>query len=765
MDVLSRLQSHPLFETFDPAALAEAVRAGTPVTYETGDVCIAGADAGEVFGVLISGRLEAVGSGPGHARGRLGFIEAGECFGEMSLLTGEQTHAEVVAAENSDAVIFCQEAISPLIAENPHAVRFLTRLIKRRLAAPAAAEAPRAATPTPRFTLGASQPMRILSMSCRQSDVRYCLFDTTCERAVAWGKVIDLGSAEARHLYEGPQAPREQAITPAAHPAAIEAVFTSLTDPDHGVLGSIEELSGVGHRVCHGGAEYGRPVVVDDSVKAEIARLTELAPQDNSFNLMGIEICQRLAPTVAQVAVFDTAFHLKMPPAAHRYALPKDLTDELGIRRFGFHGISHEGAARAVAEQMHVGPDSLRVVTVHLGAGASITAIDHGRSIGNTMGMTPLEGLVMATRPGDLDAGVLLHLLRRGKTTVDELSERLYADSGLLGLSGISADARDVLKAANDGNTDALIAVQVYCRRARQYLSAYVGVLGGVDAIAFTGAIGRYCAGVRARTCQGLDWMGIRIDEARNREVHPVPGEVIEISPPQSRARIFIAGSHEQKTIACKSVQAIGRRRVTNVMRRKKRAIPVGISAHHVHLTQEHVEALFGPGHTLTPHADLTQPGQFACQEKVAIIGPRNRIENVRVLGPVRPQTQVEISRTEEFKLGIDAPVRLSGDLDGTPGITLEGPAGQVTIDHGVICAMRHIHMSPEDAMALALRDHDRVRIRVDGERSLIFGDVVVRVHPDFRLDMHIDTDEANAAELTTGVAGFFDAIERRAAG
>jgi acetate kinase len=176
------------------------------------------------------------------------------------------------------------------------------------------------------------------------------------------------------------------------------------------------------------------------------------------------------------------------------------------------------------------------------------------------------------------------------------------------------------------------------------------------------------------------------------------------------------------------------------------------------------VEALFGPGRTLTWYADLTQPGQYACVEQVNLIGPKGRIDNVRVLGPVRPESQVEIARTEEFKLGIDAPIRHSGDLEGTPGINLEGPTGCLRLARGVICAMRHIHMSPEDAMEFAVRDRDVVRIRVPGDRSLIFGDVVVRVHPNFRLDMHIDTDEANAGELGPGAAGYLDSIQQRAA-
>jgi len=225
---------------------------------------------------------------------------------------------------------------------------------------------------------------------------------------------------------------------------------------------------------------------------------------------------------------------------------------------------------------------------------------------------------------------------------------------------------------------------------------------------------------------------------------------------------MFNIGSHEQETIARKTAGALADQRITEIARRKSRVIPIGVSAHHVHLTAEHVEALFGVEHELTWHGDLTQPGQFACKEQVTLIGPKDRIDRVRVLGPVRSESQVEISRTEEFKLGIDAPVRISGDLNGTPGITLMGPHGQVVLESGVICAMRHLHMSPQDAIELGVRDGDMVWIRVEGPRSLVFGDVAVRVHPQYPLDMHIDMDETNAAELGENPVGCFDSIQRR---
>lgn len=761
MDLLEKLQSHPLFETFAPGALAEAVRLGTAVNYAPGDVCLHGDEAGKLFGVLTAGRLEAV-RGYGTAlRERIGTIEPGECFGEMSMLTGDPTNASVVALAESEAVVFHQEAISPLIAMNREAIQFLTKLIARRLTPTKGSAAP-AASATVRYSLGAAEPLRLLAVTCRRDDLRYAYFDTTSESALAWGRIGSLAEGEAVHLYHGPEGEGRRPVDRADHAAALEAALAALSSGTDPVLSSPADLSAVGHMVRHGGAEFNGPAVVDDEVKDRIRQLAALAPQDNPYNLIGIEECERLIPGVPQVAVFDTAFHRTLPEAACRYALPPDLAHDPELRRFGFHGISHEGAGRSAAESMGASFEALRLVTCHLGQGASLAAINHGRCVDTTMGFTPLEGLVMATRPGDLDPGLVLHLLRDRGVDPDELYERLFNEAGLFGLSCVSGDVIRITEEANRGNPMALLALQVFCLRARKHLSAYIGVLGGVDAIVFTGGVGENSAGARARICQGLDWMGIVLDEALNRSVRVEAGQTAAVSAPQSRARILVVGSDEQRTIAVHAVRALSHARVTAVMRRKERSIPIGTSAHHVHLTPEHVEALFGPGHTLTWHSDLTQPGQFACKEQVALVGPKGRIDRVRVLGPERPESQVEIARTEEFKLGIDAPIRLSGDLDGTPGILLEGPAGTVRLERGVICAMRHVHMSPQDAMGFAVRDRDVVRIRVPGERSLVFGDVCVRIRPDFRLDMHIDTDEANAAELSPGAVGYLDSIQQR---
>jgi len=761
MDIASQLRSHPLFRTFTPDALAEAVRAGTAVTYQPGDSCVRQGEAGEVFGVLLTGQLEVVRNHDRPGRQRVGTIEPGECFGEMSLLTGNSSRADVVAETESEAVVFLQEAIRPIIALNAEAVRCLTRLITSRLTPETSREAP----PKPaavRLSLGAFSPMRILSLSCRQGDMRYRYFDTTSEQARAGGSVTGLGAPQANHAYWGPKGSQAGTVTPGTPAAALSAVLTTLADPETGVLESVSALSAIGHRVCHGGLMFAGPELVTESVKDEIRRLTCLAPMENPHNLEGIEICQKLAPGVPQVAVFDTAFHLDLPPSAYRYALPKDLATEPELRRFGCHGISHEGAARTACAFLEANFDALELVVCHLGSGASLAAIDHGRPVDNTMGATSLEGLVMATRPGDLDPGLLLHLICDRGIDPAELTRQLYTESGLLGLSGLSGDVLTLQRAADKGDARALLAMEVFCRRTHKYLSAYIALLGGADAIIFTGGVAENAPGVRARICQNLGWLGIRLDEMRNRAAHVEPGEVAEISQDQSATRVLVVGSNEEHTIARQTVRAVAQERVTNVIRKNRKPIPIAASAHHLHLSSDHVEALFGPGHELTWYADLSQPGQYACAERVKLVGPKGSIDRVRVLGPVRPESQVEIARTEEFKLGIDAPVRSSGDLAGTPGITLEGPKGTVPLQRGVICARRHIHMSPQDAMEFAVRDRDAVQVRVTGQRSLTFGGVVVRVSPDYRLDMHIDTDEANAAELASGAKGYLDAIQER---
>ncbi len=510
-----------------------------------------------------------------------------------------------------------------------------------------------------------------------------------------------------------------------------------------------DPITGVGHRVVHGGVEFTRPTLLDDDVVQSLRRTFALAPLHNPANVNGIESARQLLSDVPHAAVFDTAFHNTISRRAYTYAVPTELAQKHDLRRFGFHGTSHRYVANRAAEFLGDDIRQLRLITCHLGGGCSVCAVEYGRSIETSMGLTPLEGLVMGTRCGDIDPSVLLQLARAEGMDADQLDDLVNRKSGLAGMSGVGSDLRDIESKAEEGDERCRLAIQVFCHRLRKYIGAYAAVMGGVDAIVFTAGIGQNSSVVRHRVGQRLEFLGARLDEERNRSAKVDQStDVVSISPDHSRVKMLVARTDEAVEIAQqtnKLFQSLAKSPVA-------RTIPVAISARHVHLTQETVEALFGPGHKLTELKPLSQPGQFAANEQVTLVGPKRNIERVRVLGPTRSKNQVEISRTDEFFLGIDAPIRASGKVDNTPGITLIGSDDRrVTIDRGVICAWRHIHMTPEDAAAFGVEDKDVVDVEVgtEGVRSLTFGDVLVRVKSSYKLEMHIDTDEGNAAELS----------------
>jgi acetate kinase len=532
-------------------------------------------------------------------------------------------------------------------------------------------------------------------------------------------------------------------------------------EPQKGVIRDASAISVVGHRVVHGGEKFTNSVLIDDGVVAEIEALSPLAPLHNPVNVAGIREARRVFPAIPHVAVFDTAFHSTVPSYAYLYGLPYEFYEKKGVRRYGFHGPSHRYVSLAAAQYLQRGPRELKIVSCHLGNGASLCAIDHGRSIDTTMGFTPGEGLIMGTRCGDLDPGVAAYLARTDGVAPEYLDEILNKRSGLLGLSGLSSDMREIEKAADAGDPRALTALKAFCYRVRKYIGAYVAAMGGLDVLIFTAGIGQGSAGVRATALQGLQCMGLRLDETRNRAACDGT-KISRISTDDSPVTVLVVPTDEERMIAREALRALSRDYLVRVSQAcREEPILVEVSAHHIHLSQPDVETLFGPGHQLTKHADLSQPGQYACKEQLTIIGPKGRIERVRVLGPARKATQVEIAMTEQFKLGIFPPIRESGDIAGSPGCTLEGPAGKVTLDRGVICALRHVHMTPADALRYGLKDKCTVRVRVPGDREMVFGDVRIRVDENFALAMHIDTDEANAANLRTGAQGFIDGIQR----
>lgn len=543
-------------------------------------------------------------------------------------------------------------------------------------------------------------------------------------------------------------------INQSGHNAALEYIFRMLEEKY-----SEYSLVAIGHRVAHGGDDFKTPVYIDENVESAVEKYAFLAPLHNPAALAGIKAARQYYPNLPNIAVFDTAFHQTLPRRAYTYAFPKEINQKYGVRRYGFHGTSHQFVSAKAAEYLKTTKENLRIISCHLGNGASIAAVEFGRSVDTSMGMTPIEGMIMGTRSGDIDAGILLDIMQREGWTAEQARKMLNNDSGLKGLTGTS-DMRDIEKMAAEGNDDARLAIYVFAHRLRKYIGAYAAVMGGVDVILLTGGIGENSAMIRHRALQRLDFLGAVLDETKNHDAKvTIENPVFEISTSWSRVKILVVRTDEQLAIAKECRILLEKRGEINCSKN----IPVAVSARHVHLTQEHVEALFGKGHKLTYIKELTQPGNYACAETVTLVGPKNNLENVRILGPCRKETQVEISRTDEFLLGIDAPVRASGHIENTPGLTLIGTDGRsLVLEKGVICAWRHIHMSEKDAEEFGVKDKDVISVQINNKqgRSLIFGDVLVRVNPAFVLEMHIDTDEANAAEIHSGDVGMLLATD-----
>lgn len=510
-----------------------------------------------------------------------------------------------------------------------------------------------------------------------------------------------------------------------------------------------DKFDAIGHRIAHGGDHFKDAAIITPEVLRIIEDLIPLAPLHNPPGLAGIRTAQAAWPDVPQVAVFDTAFHQQIPAYAHTYAVPLEWRKK-GVRRYGFHGTSHKYVMLKAAETLACRPEELRIISCHLGNGASVCAIDRGISVDNSMGLTALEGLVMGSRSGDVDPGMFAFLYREMALTPDKIEEALYNQSGLKAISGLGNDMRDIEAKAAEGNTDAMLALQVYAYRVRKYIGAYAASMGGVDVLVFTGGIGEHSASMRRRVCDRLEFIGLYMDEDKNSQVKLDSNAMVAVHQPNSRVKVMVTETREQWMIA----QEVKRFFEDKIGGTLNGPIPVAVSAHHIHLTQEAVETLFGKGYTLTKHKELSQPGFWASTDHLDVIGPRGEIKKVRVLGPCRGRNQIEVAETETFTLGIHVPVRISGDVKDTPFVTLRGPKGTLHTD-GLIVAKRHIHLNSKDAERLKLKTGDIVEVEIDSEgRDLIFRDVEIRVDPKFFTEMHIDTDEANAANISVKGSG-----------
>lgn len=389
--------------------------------------------------------------------------------------------------------------------------------------------------------------MKVLVVNAGSSSIKYQVVDMTDESVLAVG-LVDRVGIPGTTLDHSPAGKDKVTIKKDMpdHTAGMKLVLEVLVNEEYGVLKSMDEIGAVGHRVVHGGEDFAESVVIDDAVKKVIRDCFDIAPLHNPPNMMGIEACQELMPNVKHVAVFDTAFHQTMGPSNFMYALPYDVYEKFRVRRYGFHGTSHFYVAHRAAEMLGKAYEDCKIITLHLGNGASMAAVKDGKVVDTTMGFTPLEGLVMGTRSGDIDPAIVFFLMEKLGMSSADANTYFNKKSGMLGLSGVSNDLRDILEAAASGNERAKVALDVYYNKVKGYIGNYIAKLNGCDCLVFTAGVGENGIDIRENVCKDLDFLGIKMDVEKNK----VRGKEVDVSTPDSKIKIFIIPTNEELVIA-----------------------------------------------------------------------------------------------------------------------------------------------------------------------------------------------------------------------
>jgi acetate kinase len=396
--------------------------------------------------------------------------------------------------------------------------------------------------------------MNVLVINCGSSSLKYQLFNMNDESVLAKGLVERIGieGSRLKHEVEGKDKKTIEVLMK-DHKDALAQVLDAIVHPEHGAIASLNEINAVGHRVVHAGEKYSGSVVITDSVMAALEECIELAPLHNPPNIMGITAIQDLLPGIPNVGVFDTAFHQTMPKAAYVYALPYEYYERDHVRRYGFHGTSHRYVSQKTAEMLGKPLSETKIITCHLGNGASIAAIDGGKSMDTSMGFTPLEGLVMGTRCGDIDPQIVTYIMGKEKLTLDQMNDIMNKKSGVLGISGVSSDFRDIEDAAAAGNERAILALDIYHGNVRKYIAAYASVLGRVDAIVFTAGLGENGIESREAICKNLEFMGAKLDSTKNK----IRGKEAFVQTDDSTVNIMVVPTNEELMIARDTLELV----------------------------------------------------------------------------------------------------------------------------------------------------------------------------------------------------------------
>lgn len=390
--------------------------------------------------------------------------------------------------------------------------------------------------------------MKILVLNCGSSSIKYALYNMDDKSVMTSGGAERVGLDGAFVKVKLANGEKKQVMHDIPeHTEGVRFIFSLLTDPEIGVIKDLSEIDAVGHRMVHGGEKFNKSVILDDEVLKVFEECSDLAPLHNPANLKGVKAVSELMPNLPQVGVFDTAFHQTMPKHAYLYAIPYELYKDYGVRRYGFHGTSHRYVSKRACEFLGVDAADKKVITCHIGNGGSVAAVDGGKCIDTSMGLTPLEGVMMGTRSGDIDGGAITFLQKKLGLDADGMSGLLNKKSGVLGITGISSDMREIDAAAKEGNELAQTALKMYNYKIKKYIGSYAAALGGCDIIVFTAGVGENQSSMRAEVCENMEWMGVKIDEAKNATIH---GEEAVISTPDSKVTVVVIPTDEELMIA-----------------------------------------------------------------------------------------------------------------------------------------------------------------------------------------------------------------------
>lgn len=390
--------------------------------------------------------------------------------------------------------------------------------------------------------------MKILVLNCGSSSIKYALYDMDHKTVMTSGGAERVGLDGAFVKVKMADGSKKKIMHDIPeHTEGVKFIFSLLTDPEIGVIKDLKEIDAVGHRMVHGGEKFNKSVILTPEVLKAFEDVSDLAPLHNPANLKGVHAVSELMPGLPQVGVFDTAFHQTMPDYAYMYAIPYELYEKYGIRRYGFHGTSHRYVSKRVCDFLGVKPEDKKIITCHIGNGGSVAAVKYGKCMDTSMGLTPLEGVMMGTRSGDIDGGAVSFIEKKLGLDADGISNLLNKKSGLAGVTGISSDMREVDAAAKEGNKRAILALEMYHYRIKKYIGAYAAAMGGADIIVFTAGVGENQSSMRSEVCKNMEWMGVKLDEAKNDTVH---GEEAVISTPDSKVTVVVIPTDEELMIA-----------------------------------------------------------------------------------------------------------------------------------------------------------------------------------------------------------------------